>query len=192
VKILYIGDSKSITKNLLELGAEVMSWKDFANQIIDGIIITENLSVDELVKLRELCVPIILNSGKVECQKDVNVLILNEEQMNEFCGTTKWDISLCRDKIRKLGIKHLVVSLKKKEVKEFVKLYGLSTINRDMKVTDEDVERAEDVIIAIIGYLYVKDRILLPDSIERAKIGAILEVFGKENDSYHLKFSLKK
>jgi hypothetical protein len=84
------------------------------------------------------------------------------------------------------------VSLKKKEVKEFVKLYGLSTINRDMKVTDEDVERAEDVIIAIIGYLYVKDRILLPDSIERAKIGAILEVFGKENDSYHLKFSLKK
>lgn len=192
MKILYIGDSKSITKNLLELGAEVMSWKDFANQIIDGIIITENLSVDELVKLRELCVPIILNSGKVECQKDVNVLILNEEQMNEFCGTTKWDISLCRDKIRKLGIKHLVVSLKKKEVKEFVKLYGLSTINRDMKVTDEDVERAEDVIIAIIGYLYVKDRILLPDSIERAKIGAILEVFGKENDSYHLKFSLKK
>ena len=178
---------------MLELGAEVIFWKDFDWQAVDGIIITKNLQPDELTKLRELHVPIILNSGKAEYQKDVNVLVLNEEQMNEFSGTSKWDIPQCRDKIRKLSIKHLVVSLRKKEVKEFVKVYGLPVVNmKDVEITDEDVERAEDVIISIIGYLYIKDGILLPDSIERAKIGAILEVFGKEANSYHLKFSLKK
>lgn len=196
MKILYIGKSKSIVKNLVELGVdEVVYWNDFGWEKVDGIIITQELLPEEMERLRGLKVPIILNSGKPELQNQVNVLILNEEQMNEFSGTTTWDIPQCRIKLRKLGIKHLVVSLRKKEIKQFIVFYGLPTINvKDVQITDEAVERAEDVVIAIIGYLYITEGLLVPDSIEKAKIGAILEVFGKktETDSYHLKFNLKK
>lgn len=196
MKIIYAGNSKSIVRNLLELGVEeVIFWEEFKGQSgIDGVIVTKDLSLISLEKLRSLRVPIILSSGKTKYQRDVDVLILDEDEMNIFNGLGTWDIPKCREQLRKLGIKHLVVSLGKEETKKRIQQLQISKINvKEVEITDEEIEREKDVITAIIGYIYIKDGLLMPDSIEKAKVGAILEVIGMKKDtSYHLKFNIKK
>jgi hypothetical protein len=195
MKILYVGNSKTIMRNLEELGAERLTDLKDPRERIDGIIISKDLPPDEMESLKSLGVPIVLSSGRKEYQKNIDVLVLDEDEMNTFCGVSEWDIAKCRDQIRKLGIKHLVVALGKKEVKRRIELLQISRINvKEVKVTDKEVERAKDVITAIIAYIYIKEGLLVPDSIERAKVGAILEVSGMKKDAscHHLKFNLKR
>lgn len=195
MKILYVGNSKTIMRNLEELGAErVVDLKD-PTERIDGIVISKDLPPDEMENLKSLGVPIVLSSGRKEYQKNIDVLVLDEDEMNDFSGVSEWDIAKCRDQIRKLGIKHLVVSLGKKEVKRRIELLQISRVNvKEVKVTDKEVERAKDVITAIIAYIYIKEGLLVPDSIEKAKVGAILEISGMKKDAscHHLKFNLKR
>ena len=195
MKVLYVGNSKSIIRNLLELGVkEILLWSGLKGlPDVNGVVITKDVPPNEMEELKNLKVPIILSSGKAEYQKDVGVLVLDEDEMNVFCGG-EWNIAKCRDQIRKLGIKHLVVSLSKKEVKQRIEQFYIPLINvQEVVITDVEVERAKDVITAIIGYIYIKDGLLMPDSIERAKVGAMLEISGmKKEEGYHLKFNLKR
>lgn len=191
MKILYVGDSKTIVENLLKLGVdEVIFWKSSCSYDIDGIIITRDLLLDEIEKLKRFKVPIVLSSGKIECQKNVDVLIFDENEMNIFCGKNEWDLLYCKNRIKELGIKHLVVSLGKKEIKRYIQQCGLPEIDiREVSITNTEVESVKNTIIAIIGYIYIKEGFLQPDSIRKAGIGAVSEVIRKEMDNcYHLKF----
>ena len=191
MKILYVGSSKSIVRNLIELGVEEVGLV-----IVDpdGIVISSDVSVEEMKRLRNFKVPIILSSGKSDLQREVDVLILDENEMNTFYGSIKWDLQKCREKIRELGIKHLVVSLAKEEVKKIIQMLDIPKISiQNIQITDREVERAKDVITAIISYIYLKEGLLMPDSIEKAKVGAVLEMVGMKKDyCHHLKFNLRK
>jgi hypothetical protein len=197
MRILYMGSSKTIIRNLLELGVQqVIDLKEFEGTKldIDGIVISKDLSPTEMDGLRGLKVPIVLSSGRREYQKNIDVLVLDEDEMNSFCGTNKWDIQQCKDRIRKLMVKYIVVSLGKEEVKKRIEGYRLPQLQvTEVKVTDREVERAKDVIVAIIAYIYIKEGVLGPGAVEKAKVGAISEVIEmQKGESFRLEFKLKR
>jgi hypothetical protein len=193
--IFYIGKIKSIIKNLEELGAKVLPF--VAAKQCDGVIVTSNLSTHVLQSLHAFRVPIIV-SGKLDVNyTNINVLVLNEQEAQAFYKKYNLtNLQSCKDKLKTLGIKYLVISLNKDQIKQAIQ-YQLPKVQaQNVKITDADVIRAKDVITAIVGYVYIKKKKLSAQAIKQAQIGAALAVTGlvnqKELTDYYLGVKLNR
>ena len=179
MKIFYVGTVKSIIKNLTELGAEVIS----SSKDCDGIIITQDIPDIILNQLIELNKPIIINGDPERDYKNINILILSEDKIDIFYNKHNIkSMKECKDKLKELGIKYLVVSLGKEKIKKCIQ-YNLPKVQvQKVDITEREVVRAKDVITAIVGYTFIKEKSLSTESIEKAQIGSCLLATNNADD----------
>jgi hypothetical protein len=194
MRICYLGELPSIIKNLQELGAEV-SFQPSAD--CDGIIVTDTICAMHLVKLRNLWdKPIIVKGQLNQYYTNINVLVLDENETKEFYEMHKIKtLQECKDTLRDLKIHYLVVALTKEQIQHHVKYNLPKAYAKDVKITNEQVATAKDSLTALVGYIYIKERTLSAEAINKANVGAALSVAGLAEENlkdYYLDIKLKK
>jgi len=194
MRICYLGEIKSIIKNLQELGVEI-SFQP--SKKCDGIIVTDSSNTKWLSLLRKKYnIPIIVKAVKRIDYHEVNVLILDESEVKEFYNKNQINnLKECKDKLKELKIHYLVVALTKEQIEEHVKYNLPKATAKDIKITKEKVATAKDNLTAIVGYIYIKEGNLSTEAIKKANIGAALSVVGTADNNlkdYYLDIKFKK
>jgi len=199
MKIYYVGDIKSIIQNLKELGVEVFFyWSGSIPTDLNGIVITDDLKQKDIRGLKERYnKPIIVSGIPKRIYRNIDILVLSEEEIDTYYkseGITS--LQSCKDRLKKLGIKYLVVSLGKDKIKKAIK-YNLPHAQlSEIKITDKEVERAKDIITAVISYIYIKEGKLTATAIKNVNIGASLAVsdytVSKDLTDYYLGIKLRR
>lgn len=193
MKILQIGKNKIITNNLISLGAEVgMSrFIPYNDKAYDGIVITKDLPFWSMDELKAFKIPIITNY----LSKNIDALVIDEEKTKKLFPNPDKSKELItyKNTLKQLGIKYLVITFGKERIENYIK-QNLPIIQTTMNVTKETVDKAKDVVTAVITYTYIKTGKLIPESIKQANTNAIVtDLKGFKNiGDYYLQIKRQK
>jgi len=193
MKIGYIGDIASIIKNLQELGAEILFSLSGA---CDGLIITDNIDGNYFEHIKKkFDIPIIVSGDPGRAYKNISVLVFDEDELNIFYQKHNVKgLQQCKDLLRDLGIHYLVVALNKEQIQQRVQHQLPNARAENINITKKEVEKAKDTLIALVGYIYIKEGTLSSEAINKANVGAALSVIGNTGNlkDYYLDINFKK
>jgi len=201
MKILMIGKNKVIVNNLILLGAKVTVSKSipYKNTEYNGIVVTKELPFYSMDELRSFNIPIIVAGNPKSLYHDIDVLIFNEKEtdkfLNDFLDKPK-GLDACKDILKNLKIKYLVVTFGKEKIEKYIKQNLPIVKASEVNVTKETVDKAKEVVTAVIAYIYIKTKGLSINSIKQANIKAAVIATGtkdlKNIANYYLKIKSKK
>lgn len=201
MKILMIGKNEVIFNNLILLGVEVTISENIPNKntIYNGIIVTKELPFYSMAELRRFNLPIVVLGNPQYPYYNIDVLVFNEKETDEFLKDyldTPKGLNACKEILKKLKIKHLVITFGKEKIEKYIK-QNLPTVNAtEVNVTKETVDKAKEVVTAIVAYIYIKTKGLSIQSIKQANIKAVItsaKTGNLENiTNYYLKIKSKK
>ena len=201
MKILMIGKNKVISNNLISLGADVTVLKHIPckSTEYDGIVITKELPFYSMDALRSFKIPIIVLGHTQYPYHNIDVLVFNEKETDKFLSELldkPKGLDACKDILRNLKIKYLVVTFGKEKIEKYIKQNLPVVKATEVKVTKETVDKAKDVVTAIVTYIYIKTKGLSIHSIKQANIKAAVAAKGTKNlenvTDYYLKIKSKK
>ena len=201
MKILMIGKNKVISNNLISLGADVNVSKSipYKSTEYNGIVVTRELPFYSMDELKSFNIPIIVFGNPQYPYHNIDVLVFNEKETDKFLSDIldkPKGLNACKDVLKNLKIKYLVVTFGKEKIEKYIKQNLPIVKATEVNVTKETVDKAKEVVTAIVTYVYIKTKGLSIQSVKQANIKAAVTAAGTKNlkniSDYYLKIKSKK